>query len=553
MTLNEWQTKNKKFYIVALIAILGIAFFQCYRVSHDLTWPSDVDQYRDMAYVQGNLDGDFGKDPNFTGRYMWYNPLLTLVETAIVKVSGLPIYVVFVRVGLYLNLLGPIALIFMMLLIGGYRVTLATLLSFLFLASGQLPFFYAPTYSPWVLPLTFAQFFFYLNIIVCYKAFTSQRNIWFFILGMLIGISFLAHTAPAIMIILIMAFIQYPKIFRSLRSKDYFSLRKYILQSIVTFVPFIIASLPLTYYIVGKYHMHYLNRQPSEYVDTIFLLRNFLDMIKSNFSVSFVIAVIGFIWFYRNFRQALIRKIIFGWIVASVFMYLYSTAVATLDNRFDIHLPGAVPSFHFFYYLKALQSVFFGFGFVAISTPIIQWLGKFLPHRSEAQTKNYADVLFVASIFTCAIIYFPFYQNRFDFVHNREESIKKENDKDRIEVYHYIMQNIPRDKVILAEDDTTSVFPVMSTGRKMVSMYATFSNPYFEWTDRQNDWITMVTFLKKNEPHTAEKLALFNKYQVDFILVNKKESLANRQNDSTSLLKQVVFENDSYSMYKLDR
>ncbi len=552
MNLNVWQTKNKKFYTIALIAILTLAFFQCYKVSHDLVWPCDVDQYRDMAYVQGNLYGDYGKDPNFTGRYMWYNPLLALIETAIVKVSGLPINVVFIRAGVYLNVFGPIAFMLMMLLIGGYRVALASLLSFLFLASGQLPFFYAPTYSPWVLPLTFAQFFFYLNIIVCYKAFTSQKNIWFFVLGTLIGISFLAHTAPAIMIILIMAFVQYPKIFSSLRSKDYFSLRKYILQSIITFVPFIIASLPLTYYIVGKYHMHYLNRLPSEYVDTIFLLRNFSDMIKSNLSVSFGIAVIGFIWFYRNFRQALIRKIIFGWLIASVFMYLYSTAVATLDNRFDIHLPGAVPSFHFFYYLKALQSVFFGFGFVAILAPVVQWLGKFLPRRSETQTKSYADVFFIASVFVCAIVYFPFYQNRFDFVHNREESIIKANEKDRIEVYNYIMQNIPRDKVILAVDDTTSVFPVMSTARKMVSMFATFSNPYYEWTDRQNDWITMVTFLEKNEPPTTKKLSLFNKYRVNFILL-KKDSMDKRENDSTSLLRQVVFENSSYSMYKLER
>jgi hypothetical protein len=553
MIANEWQTENKKFYILAFIGILAIAFFQCYRVSHDLIWPSDVDHYRDMAYVQGNLYGDFGKDPNFVGRYMWYNPLLALIETAIVKISGLPINVVFARVGVYLNLFGPVAFMFMMLLIGGARVTLASLLSFLFLASGQLPFYYAPTYSPWVLPVSFSQFFFYLNIILCYKAFTSQKNIWFFILGTMIGISFLAHTAPAIMIILVMFFIQYPKIFSSLRSKDYFSLRKYLVQSIITLVPFLIASLPLTYYIVGKYHMHYLNRQPSEYVDTIFLMRNFLGMIKSNLSISFIIAAIGFVWFYRNFRQPLLRKIIFAWLFASVFMYLYSTAVATLDNRFDIHLPGAVPSFHFFYYLKALQSVFFGFGFVAISAPIIKWLGKLLPQRSESQTKSAADILFVASVFLCAIVYFPFYENRFDFVHNREESIIKANEKDKIEVYNYIMKNIPRDKVILAGDDTTSVFPVMSTARKMVCMYGTFSNPYFEWNDRQNDWITMVNFLKKNEPPTTERLGLFNKYQVNFVLLKKDSFAGNGQNDSTSLLKKVVFENASYFMYKLDR
>ncbi|HEX4373364.1 MAG TPA: hypothetical protein VHZ50_08695, partial [Puia sp.] len=177
---------------------------------------------------------------------------------------------------------------------------------------------------------------------------------------------------------------------------------------------------------------------------------------------------------------------------------------------------------------------------------------KFLPKRAGFQTKKYADVILIASVLLCAILYFPFYRNRLDFVHNRAKSVKMATEKDKIDMYRYIMQNIPRDKVILAEDDTISLFPVMPTARKMVSMFGNFSNPYFEWAAGHNDWIAMVTFLEKNEPPTAEKLALFDKYQVNFILL-KKDRMGNTQNDSTSLLRQVVFENSSYAMYKLDR
>ena len=432
--LNEFQTKNKTFYILACIALLLIAFFQCYYVSHDLNWSYDVDIHRDMSYVQGDLYGHFGQDPNFTGAYLWYNPLLTLAETAIVKLTGLQVPLVMTRSGVYLNLLSPVAFIFMMLVLSDFKVTLASLLSYLFLASGAIPCYYAATYSPWLYPVCFAQFLFYLNIILCYKAFSTQKYVWFLVLGTFIGINFLAHTAPTILIILIMASIQLRNVLSAAKQKDYELIKKYVAQGIITFVPFVIASLPLTYYIVGKYHMHFLNRMPFEYVDGMFIVHNFREMIRQNLSVSFVVSVIGFIWFYRNFHQVLIRKIILNWLFISVIMYIYATAVATADNQFNFHLPGTVPSFHYFYYIKALQSVFFGFGFVFLISPVLKWIEHFINRKSKSG--NYARLLFILSVLLCAIVYFPFYQKRYDFVFFREQNIIKEKDKDGIETYN---------------------------------------------------------------------------------------------------------------------
>ena len=542
--LNEFQTKNKTVYILACITLLLIAFFQCYYVSHDLNWSYDVDIHRYMSYVQGNLYGHFGQDPNFTGAYLWYNPLLTLAETAIVKITGLPVHLVMTRAGLYLNLLSPIAFIFMMLVVSDFKVSLASLLSYLFLASGAIPCYYAATYSPWLYPVCFAQFLFYLNIILCYKAFSTQKYIWFFVLGTFIGISFLAHTAPTILIILIMASIQLRDVVSAVKQRDFSLIKKYVGQGLATFVPFVIASLPLTYYIVGKYHMHFLNRMPFEYVDGMFIVHNFREMIRENLSVSFVVSVIGFIWFYKKFHQVLIRKIILNWLVISVIMYIYATAVATADNQFNFHLPGTVPSFHYFYYIKALQSVFFGFGFVFLISPVLKWIEQLINRKSGSG--NFASHFFIVSVLLCAIIYLPFYQNRYDFVFFREQNIIKEKDKDGIETYNYILQNIPEDKVILCEEKT-SIFPVMPTARKMVSIGITFSNPYLEFSSRENDRNNMVAFLRKGQPLSAS--SLFDKYNVGFVLLKN----LGQENDKTAdlLHSQIVFRNSTFTIYKL--
>jgi len=117
------------------------------------------------------------------------------------------------------------------------RMALACLLSYLFLASGNIPGFDAATYSPWLYPVCFAQFIFYLNIILCYKAFSTQKYLWFVILGCAAGIGFLAHTAPTVLIILIMASVQTGNIAKALRSRDYQLFKKYIFQGLAALYP----------------------------------------------------------------------------------------------------------------------------------------------------------------------------------------------------------------------------------------------------------------------------------------------------------------------------
>jgi hypothetical protein len=539
------KTRDQRLVIATgLVLILG-AFIQCWRMSHDLYWFYDLDVARDMSYVQQTLYGHFGKDPNYPGEYLWYNPLMSLLQAGVIKISGLPINVVMVRLGAYFNVLAPLSFFTMMLVMLDLRTALGGLLSYLFLATGSIYAFYAATYSPWMYSGLFMQFIFYINITLCYLAFNTQKTGWFLALGSCVGISFLGHTAPTVLIILILISLQGKVLWQAIKNKEVATIKKVIAQSLFVFIPFLIFSFPLLYYILGKYHMHFLNRKPFEYLDTIFIWRNYKDMIRLNLSLSFVISVVGFIWFYRKFRQPLVRSILLNWFWLAGFMFVYSSIVTSLDQNKEIHLPGTVPSFHYFFYLKALQSVFYGFGLVFIAGPVLEWvLSKINPGSSR---KTPAIIPFAAMVLVCAIVYFPAYAKRTDFVYFRDICLNTAKDQGKIDVYYYIRDNIPQDEVFLSEEHT-SLFPLMATARKMVSNGLTFSNPYVDFGTREHARNSMLAYLRDGQASDAPDL--FKKYHVSYILLTNS-NLKDFKNLAL-VPSTVVFQNSEYTILHIN-
>jgi len=547
--IKETQPGAGAGFIAACIALLLIAFFQCYKTTHDLHWAYDTDFDRDMAFIRNSLDGHFGQDPNYKGEYLWYNPLLFSIETVIVRISGLPINTIVTQSGIYLNLLGPIFFTIMICFLFDYKIALASLLSYLFLASGNLVGTGAATFSPWLYPGCFSQFLFYLAIILSYQAFTKQKYSWFLLLGASIGVAFLGHAAPAILIILILISIQGENIILSIKKKDSSSVKKYIVRGAATFISFVIVAFPFLFFIAGKYHLHIINTHIFEYHSDLLVWWNFLGLLKANFSVAFIISIIDFIWFYKNFHQPVLRKIILNWLFISAGMLVYTILLPGIHEKLHLHLPDTVPSYHYLFYLKAIQSVFFGFGFVFLFNEAYRLAGNYIFHKAIRNTSGIpVNIVFILSVFLWAVAYFPVYKNRKDFVELRRLSLAKEHEYNKIEVYEYITNHIPSDKVILCEEQF-SIFPVMATSRKLVCASILFSNPYTDFGKRYADVNSMLTFLKTKQPASTKKL--FEDYHVGFALLANKEL-----DDGTihsPMLGQAIFKNDMFTLYTLNR
>ena len=156
-----------------------------------------------------------------------------------------------------------------------------------------------------------------------------------------------------------------------------------------------------------------------------------------------------------------------------------------------------------------------------------------------------ADKVFLMVIVVIVILYMPLYSNRKDFIYARNASIDKENNIDKIEAYHWIVKNIPSDEVILCEH-SDAIFPVMATGRKMVSINVTFSNPYVDFNKREKDHDNMLEFLSTGEPETAVKL--FNDYNVRNVML-KNSTVAN-QKIISKFFGRIIFQNNEYTIFK---
>ena len=85
---HSMQSKDNTKYWLACVVLILAALVQCYRVIHDLHWASEPDFDRDIAYIRTTLMGNYGQDANHAGQYIWYNPLLFLSQTFIVKLPA---------------------------------------------------------------------------------------------------------------------------------------------------------------------------------------------------------------------------------------------------------------------------------------------------------------------------------------------------------------------------------------------------------------------------------------------------------------------------------
>jgi hypothetical protein len=364
--------------------------------------------------------------------------------------------------------------------------------------NGNLPWGGA-TYSPWLISDTFSQFLFYISIFFCYKAFAEQKLFWFIILGSSLGLTFLGHSAPVFLIILIMVSMQGQKVIKALRAKEYPAIGKFFLQGFVTIIPFIVFAFPFLYYVYGKYHFHFINREILECAPGIFARKETLTLLKLNITFSLPISVIGVAWFYKKFENPTLRKIVWNWFFICLVMYLYESAVPTADHMFNIKLPDTIPAFHYFFYLKALQSIFFGFGFIFLLSKLVQWINSL---NKKSFMVKYSNSLVISCVLLYVLCYYTIYSHRADFVDLREQAIKNGNEKDKMDVYNFITKNVQLNSVLLCEHDL-SLFPVMPTGIKMVSVETYFSNPYISYTQREYDRNAMLSYLSLTTPASA--------------------------------------------------
>jgi hypothetical protein len=517
---------------VAASVGLALAFICAWWTVHDLSWPAEIDLYRDLGTANAMLDGVRG-DHAYHEELRWYPPLLPAIVALISRLTGAATHVVYTRGGPLLNLLAPIFFFLVARRWVGSLAATAALFGLLFFGPQQLDAWQYATYSPWLWPFSFARGLFFATLF-CHPAMarkpaerTDRTSVIRSVLtGALLGLTFLAHPAPAA--ILAVTFVVYAALTPRgpARAGRWFEL---VLLGAVSFL----LTLPFVAPLWGKYHLTTLNSDPSRWVGV-----SLHAMIRDLARPRTLIAILGavYVWRVRTWRIWLgsdlaiksdprrptgrvfveaggpQRTLLIACLSATIFWFAYGLVSQILENRNLALLPQIVPTFHFYLYLQMAALLAFGVGFALLVQWFIAGVRRTMGMRLPVTTVTAAVLL---ALTTAGL---PWHMRARDFVVFRNWSQGYEADPSVAGLYDWLRANTTPDTVVLSPPALADV-AVASSGRGVVSLPMNHSNPYVSFVQRDADRQRMYDALRQGD--TLGFRALAERYHVSYVAFNQ--------------------------------
>jgi hypothetical protein len=507
------------------LALIGVAFWFGLQTTRGLAFPGmdwtgvGIDLYRDISSAQTMLDAGYGPDPTYAGERTWYNPLTPAISAAVSTLTGRPVHSVVTQIGAYANLLAPLAFFLMCAALFDSWTALFATAGFLFLLPASLPSWISATYSPWFLPVNFVQSLFYLTVMALHRAWRSRRTGDFVLAGVAWGATFLGHTAPALVLggmTTIWAAVMLwrargGRVVRDARLQPKGIAIRYGLMVVLA----IVISLPFLAIIAGHYGLRIKNPDPSAYSEPL-LSRELPTLVKLHVTVPMLITVAGLVALVRRKSHGVSRLLVLSWI-ASAALFLAYSFVRLGGKAVGVTLPSIVPSFHFFFYLKAASAVLFGLGLMAIGK---MWAARIGARRGRGPVLSRRARLDSARVRAAAIglillgVQAPAYQARSDFGEARAEALMYSSSP-QIQVFTWLREHAGQRDVVLTTDEDAATL-VASSGAKVVAIFSGFSNPYVDLERRRVARDHMFEALDRGDDAAFRGLA--KQYGVTYVL-----------------------------------
>lgn len=491
------------------LALCAIGFAQNRSVVRDVVWPGFDVQYRELASAQTLLDEGYGPDSSYSREHAWYNPMTAWIIAAASRATGTPAPAVVNRLGPYVNLTAPVALFVMTAVLFDGVVAVAALAAFIFLVGTEFPFYYSATYSPWFAPESFGQAPLYLLLAAVCRAFRPGSSLgWSLACGVLLGVTFLTHTAPALLggaAIVVVGALEMRRVGGARES----------LSRIATALAVALAvSMPFAFEILWRYHLKIVNQLPSASPSNLLDL-NELPSLARTIALPAAVAVVALgLRAARRLNQEMRVTLVFA---AVVVLLLGAHVARLLLAKEGVDLPPVVPALHFFFYLMTLVAVGVGVAIADASAFIVRRLRRGSP---------VADGGFAAGLLACAVTValvaaaYPRYLQRSDFTDTKIEAAEL-SERFPTDVVAWIRANTDPEDVFLCTDDA-SLYVVPPAGRKVVATNRYFSNPYVDWKGRDAARARMFDLLKRQDVDGFRAAASL--YGVRFVLLTRDRS-----------------------------
>ncbi len=350
---------------LVLAAFVVVAFRIAAGAMRVLTWPYDLDLYRDIASAQRLLDCRCLADPFYRGETIWYNPLVPALVAFASAVSNSPVHLLYVRLGPFLNLLAPLAFYALAAATMGRLSAVVGTVAFLFLINPAAPAWASATYSSWLFAGVFTQGLFYIGLLIYHVARRSPDYRWSIAFGLALGLTFLGHTAPALIlgaVVVLDAVVTRP--------------RDRIGHLLVQAAIAATVSAPLLYSIVGRYRLRELNPMPATWSYPAQLANAMPTLPHGAIWLTAPLIVLGAC--VCMVRPTARRRAapIWLWALATGALAAYAIWLVPAAAAHRIHLPSVVPSFHHVFYLRPLACLFLGYGVTVLVDAAVSTFGR---------------------------------------------------------------------------------------------------------------------------------------------------------------------------------
>lgn len=522
--------------VALALVLVSLAWAAGLVTTRGVEWPGvnmrgvGIDIYRDIALAQTMLDSGYGPDAAYVGERTWYNPLAPALTALVSAMTGWPVPFVAARIGAYANLIAPLSFFALCAFVLGRWTALWATAGFLFLTSSTLPSWVSATYSPWFMPVNFVQGAFYLTVLALVWARRSDRLGRFVWPGVLWGLTFLGHTAPALIIGIMVLWLSVRDSFAGRSTVGGAASRTVVMMSFA-----IAVSSPLIVIIVGHYGLRTAHTQPSLYSEPL-LARELPTLLRMHLTLPMAVAVVGAwaVW-RRRAVSAEARVWLGAWILAAASLLGYGYVVIGARLAAGIDLPSVVPFFHFFFYLKAATAVLFGIGVDQVG----QWAGA----RFGRSTR-------MASAAACAVLLAAgarAYVNRPDFADSRRDALAVTN-SDQASASRWLRAQAAPGDVALATD-LDAALVAGPAGVKVVATFGGFSNPYVPREPRVAARDGMLAAIDRGDAETFMVLA--RPYSVSWVVVSRPRPAA--PSPAMGGVLEPQFETGSIAVYRVKK
>ncbi|HEY0202361.1 MAG TPA: hypothetical protein VGC24_11775, partial [Burkholderiaceae bacterium] len=379
----------------------------------------DDDMCRDAAIAQLFTDGQPDADSAYLGERQWYNPLVPAAMSIASQAMHIPIHALYAKGGAYINLVILLAAFGLVSRLCNLRVALATVLGMAFVvqfSAGSYPY-QLHTYQPIMFTTMLGQVFLYVGWWLVWKRLGNRWTVWTAMgLGAWLGLTFLAHTAAAIQLgMLLCIAMLFPAWIEPIQpagvARPAMAQGAALLALALTVA--LVVNWPLTKNILFHYHLQIKNPLPSSWTGHPASLQNLSSLLRSCLQPGSLVTLVG-AWclIVRPYRTSRLARLVITWVEIAlgwILLGYLSQAINAYAGRTTVLVP--LPTIHFLITLKFIEALLFGYGLVALCNVLTDRLRPWLSARwvkaKDGALSGISLALLVCSVSITACMLYP--------------------------------------------------------------------------------------------------------------------------------------------------